>query len=113
MFDAYWTCPGLQTIPACPNPTAVVAEKDAMLRRLRNESLGIIPEGIAGCTHGATPEEEKIYIKERFGFVKIAIQAGAGRLQMLPPKTPVCPHAPINAWLLRHIFCRVWVYRFL
>jgi hypothetical protein len=67
-----------QYFPGVINATGFVAAKDKMLPMLKNESLGIIPEGVAGCTHGATPEEEKIFINERFGFVKIAIQAGAG-----------------------------------
>ncbi len=62
-----------------------------MLLRLKNESLGIIPEGVAGCTHGATPEEEKIFINERFGFVKIAIQAGAGKMHFRWCPSPFDP----------------------
>jgi hypothetical protein len=49
-----------------------------LLDLLKRESLGIIPEGVAGVTEGATPELERLYIMNRKGFVRVAIQAGAG-----------------------------------
>eukprot|EP00884_Botryococcus_braunii_P015866 jgi/Botrbrau1/2963/Bobra.0026s0031.1 len=56
----------------------VSAEKEALLKLLKRESLGIIPEGVAGVTEGASPEIERLYINCRKGFVRVAIQAGAG-----------------------------------
>lgn len=55
-----------------------VAEKSCLLELLRQESVGIIPEGVAGVTEGATPDLERLYILKRKGFVRVAIQAGAG-----------------------------------
>lgn len=55
-----------------------LAEKSFLLELLQRESVGIIPEGVAGVTEGATPDLERLYILNRKGFVRVAIQAGAG-----------------------------------
>lgn len=49
-----------------------------MLRLLAKGSLGMLPEGIAGTFHGATPAREALYLSPRRGFVRLAIQAGTG-----------------------------------
>jgi len=46
-------------------------------RLLKDRSVAICPEGVAGIFHGATAGgEEKVYLATRLGFIKIAIQAG-------------------------------------
>lgn len=42
---------------------------------LQHKSMGMLPEGVAGCTQGACPKREAIYISKRKGFIRIAIQA--------------------------------------
>lgn len=44
---------------------------------LRQTNVGMLPEGLAAMTRGATPSKEAIYILKRKGFVRIAIQVGA------------------------------------
>lgn len=56
----------------------MAAEKGPLLKLLQQESVGIIPEGVAGILEGASPDVERLYIKHRKGFVRVAIQAGAG-----------------------------------
>ena len=46
-------------------------------------SVGLIVEGVAGIFHGATIDAERVYLKQRKGFIKIAMQAGVGA--RLPP----------------------------
>ena len=44
---------------------------------LQHKSVGMLPEGVAGCTQGACPKREAIYLSKRKGFIRIAIQASA------------------------------------
>ena len=49
------------------------------LRRvLKRTSIGMQPEGIAGVFHGARPDREAVFLKNRKGFIRLAIQAGTG-----------------------------------
>jgi 2-acylglycerol O-acyltransferase 2 len=52
-----------------------------MLRLLKRTSVGMQPEGIAGIFHGASPEREAVFLRQRKGFVRIAIKAGVGAPQ--------------------------------
>ena len=52
------------------------ASKASIMRLLSRSSVGIIPEGIAGVFHGARPGRERVYLKNRKGFVKCALEAG-------------------------------------
>ena len=54
------------------------ADKRVFLECLKRASVGLIVEGVAGIFHGATIDAERVYLKQRKGFIKIAIQAGAG-----------------------------------
>ena len=54
------------------------ADKPVILKTLKTASIGIIVEGIRGIYDGATIDQERIFLEERKGFVKCAIQAGAG-----------------------------------
>lgn len=54
--------------------------------RLPGASLSVIPEGIAGIFLAADPSTETIFLSRRKGFVKLAVQGGAG--QALPPRSP-------------------------
>ena len=38
----------------------------------------MIPEGVAGIFEGATRDKERIYVKSRKGFIRVAIIAGTG-----------------------------------
>lgn len=40
------------------------------------------PEGIAGVLHGGRPDREAVYLKQRKGFVRLAIRAGTGALPL-------------------------------
>ncbi|KAK9827733.1 hypothetical protein WJX81_007274 [Elliptochloris bilobata] len=53
------------------------ADKPVMLKLLKTQSVGVIVEGVAGIFHGATQQQERVFIMQRKGFVKVAIQAGA------------------------------------
>ena len=57
---------------------AAAADKENMLACLKQHSLACLPEGIAGIFKGASPDREAIYFRNRKGFVKVAIEAGAG-----------------------------------
>jgi hypothetical protein len=50
------------------------------MRLLKNASVGIIVEGVAGIFQGATLQHERIFLKQRKGFIKCAIQSGVGEL---------------------------------
>jgi 2-acylglycerol O-acyltransferase 2 len=52
-----------------------------MLAHLRQPgaSLSVIPEGIAGIFLTQSADKETIFLSKRKGFVKLAIQAGAGK----------------------------------
>lgn len=52
------------------------ADRKVVMRLLKYSSVGLIPEGVAGIFQGANRDKEAIYIKDRQGFVKVAIQAG-------------------------------------
>ena len=54
------------------------ADKPVTMRLLKVASVGIIVEGVAGIFHGATLQHERIFLKQRKGFIKCAIQSGAG-----------------------------------
>jgi 2-acylglycerol O-acyltransferase 2 len=58
----------------------VAAEYKLMLAHLRQPgaSLSVIPEGIAGIFLAQDKHNERIFLSKRKGFVKLAIQAGAG-----------------------------------
>lgn len=51
-----------------------------MLAHLRQPgaSLSVIPEGIAGIFLAEDLQDEVIFLSKRKGFVRLAIQAGAG-----------------------------------
>ena len=54
------------------------ADKPRMMAHLAaGRSVGVIVEGVAGIFHGATPSAERVYLSNRKGFVKAALQAGA------------------------------------
>ena len=46
---------------------------------VRYVAVGCIPEGVAGIFQGANRQREQIYIKSRKGYIRLAIQTGAGR----------------------------------
>ncbi|KAK9918066.1 hypothetical protein WJX75_000903 [Coccomyxa subellipsoidea] len=52
------------------------ADKPVTMRLLKNASVGIIVEGVAGIFQGATLQHERIFLKQRKGFIKCAIQSG-------------------------------------
>lgn len=56
-----------------------------MLAHLRQPgaSLSVIPEGIAGIFLAQDTDRETIFLSKRKGFVKLAIQSGAGKLSSL------------------------------
>ena len=60
---------------------ACSADARTIRQLLKRTSIGMQPEGIAGVFHGARPDREAVYLKQRKGFVKVAIQAGTGTLQ--------------------------------
>ena len=48
------------------------------MKELKQHTCALLPEGIAGIFLGASVDRERIFIKSRKGFVKLAIQAGVG-----------------------------------
>lgn len=60
------------------------ADKPVAMRLLKNGSMGIIVEGVAGIFHGASIDQERVFLKQRKGFIKCAIQAGVG--EPAPPQ---------------------------
>ena len=54
------------------------ADKPVIMRTLKHASIGIIVEGIAGIYDGATIDQERVFLQQRKGFIKCAIQAGVG-----------------------------------
>ena len=58
------------------------------LRRvLKRTSIGMQPEGIAGVFHGARPAREAVFLQQRKGFIRLAIQAGTGMSYQLKAAT--------------------------
>lgn len=56
----------------------VPADKPKLMTLLSaGTNVGVIVEGVAGIFHGATPKHERVYLRNRKGFVKAALQAGA------------------------------------
>ncbi len=55
------------------------ADKPVTMRLLKRASVGIIVEGVAGIFHGATLQHERIFLQQRKGFIKCAIQSGVGK----------------------------------
>jgi hypothetical protein len=55
----------------------VNADAKTFRNLLRQTNVGMLPEGLAAMTRGATPSKEAVYILKRKGFVRIAIQVGA------------------------------------
>ncbi|CAL8461777.1 g1308 [Coccomyxa elongata] len=51
------------------------ADKHTLAALLQRTSVGMQPEGIAGIFCGATPNNEAVFLSERKGFVRVAIQA--------------------------------------
>ena len=49
-----------------------------LLRLLSKSTVGLLPEGVAGIFEGATRQRERVFIRKRKGFVRVAIKAGAG-----------------------------------
>lgn len=56
------------------------AGKKVMMETLKHYSLACLPEGIAGIFQGASPLREAVYLSNRKGFIKLAIQSGSGKL---------------------------------
>lgn len=52
------------------------ADKETIAELLEEGCIGIIPEGIAGMYRGATPQQERVFLKDRKGFVVAAVRAG-------------------------------------
>lgn len=54
------------------------ADKGTLMRLLKRESVGLIPEGIAGVHLAAREgrDGEAVYLTKRTGFIRAAIQAG-------------------------------------
>lgn len=75
------------------------ADKPVTMRLLKVASVGIIVEGVAGIFHGATLQHERIFLKQRKGFVKCAIQSGAGEA-----------HPLISASLSVHFCCWICIH---
>jgi hypothetical protein len=69
-----------------------------MLAHLRQPgaSLSIIPEGIAGIFLASDQTTERIFLSRRKGFVKLAIQGGAGARLI---ESAVHAHMLHSAWL--------------
>lgn len=62
---------------------AIPAERSDMMRELeRGNPVAVHPEGIAGIFLGATPSREAAYLRNRKGFIKVAIEAGADIVPM-------------------------------
>ena len=57
------------------------ADKPVIMRTLKHASIGIIVEGIAGIYDGATIDQERVFLLQRKGFIKCAIQAGVGAFE--------------------------------
>jgi 2-acylglycerol O-acyltransferase 2 len=76
----------LQTLSLGLYASGICADKKLMLAHLSQPgaSLSIIPEGIAGIFVHHDAETETIFLSKRKGFVKLAIQAGAGQWRSLP-----------------------------
>lgn len=72
-------CSELSGLPA-DSSVLCEAEYKLMLAHLREPgaSLSVIPEGIAGIFLQQEPFTEAIFLSKRKGFVRLAIQAGAG-----------------------------------
>ena len=58
--------------------------------------VAVHPEGIAGIFQGASPTREQIYVKDRKGFVKLAIQTDAGG----PPAAAAVLATQRSEWVL-------------
>ena len=94
---------------------APFADYKRMLAHLRQPgaSLSIQPEGIAGIFLASDTAMESIFLTKRKGFVKLAIQGGAGERPAPPPHLP-CPNthatylAVPNVPLLLHFVLQVW-----
>ena len=72
------------------------ASKPSVMKLLARSSVGIIPEGVAGIFKGARPGRERVFLKQRKGFVKAAIQSGTDLVgvyhfhsALLTPLSPV------------------------
>jgi hypothetical protein len=77
------------------------ADKPVIMRTLKHASMGIIVEGIAGIYDGATIDQERVFLQQRKGFIKCAIQAGIGASK------------PAATWRLRDpsdilLSCQCW-----
>lgn len=67
------------------------ADKKTLAALLERTSVGMQPEGIAGIFHGATSSQEAVFLSQRKGFVRVAIQAGVGaRCSVIPPLIIKC-----------------------
>lgn len=60
----------------------VGASKKVMMETLKHYSLACLPEGIAGIFQGASPLREAVYLSNRKGFIKLAIQSGSDLVPM-------------------------------
>lgn len=59
------------------------ADAETLAALLQRTNVGMQPEGIAGIFCGATLEREAVFLSQRKGFVRVAIQAGAGEQLLL------------------------------
>lgn len=53
------------------------ASSEDIVRLLKSYHVGCIPEGLAGIFRGANRERERVYIRSRKGFIRLAIKTGA------------------------------------
>jgi len=95
-----WRQNGLHIIQVCRELSSLPAESSVlygaeyklMLAHLREPgaSLSVIPEGIAGIFLQQDPSTEAIFLSKRKGFVRLAIQAGAGEQRFIGLKICWC-----------------------
>lgn len=80
-----------------------------MLAHLRQPgaSLSVIPEGIAGIFLAQDTDRETIFLSKRKGFVKLAIQSGAGKLSSLLFENNLSYPKPFHRYILCDCSCMI------